>query len=60
MTKVRTNMAKIVPVNGGMLGNFFTHEPPMGGLFPNAKQAENWMKYYIRKGFEAAVKVVLL
>ena len=53
-------MAKIVSINGGMLGSFFTHEPPMGGLFPNQKQTENWMKYYVRKGFEAAVQVVLL
>lgn len=53
-------MAKLVTVNGGMLGEFFKHEPPLGGLFPNRKQAENWARYYGLPGYEHNTKVVML
>lgn len=52
-------MAKLVAIKG-TLGQHFRHRPPMGGLFPNKKQAEAWMKYYGRPGAADCVKVVLL
>lgn len=53
-------MAKLVTINGGMLASYFRQRPPMGGLFPNQKQAEAWMKYYGLPGASEQVKVVLL
>lgn len=51
-------MVKLVAV-GGLLGNFFKVRPPMGGLFPNAKQASAWINYYKNDRYdESKVQVV--